>query len=41
MILEILSFVERTIKAIEIMKLYNNAVWWGEREEKDLEKMLS
>ncbi|WP_418937079.1 GNAT family N-acetyltransferase [Metabacillus fastidiosus] len=39
--LEILSSSERSIKAIEIMKLYNNADWWGEREEKDIEKMLS
>lgn len=36
-----MSFVEKPIRASELMKLYNNAGWWEERNEQDIEKMLS
>ena len=38
--IEILSFTDRTIQAIDVMKLYNDAGWWGERQEQAIENML-
>lgn len=38
--IEILSFTDRTIKAIDVMKLYNDAGWWEERQEHEIENML-
>jgi ribosomal protein S18 acetylase RimI-like enzyme len=38
--IEILSFTDRTIKAIDVMKLYNDAGWWEERQEQEIENML-
>ncbi|KMY50075.1 hypothetical protein [Peribacillus loiseleuriae] len=38
--LDYFRFYERTIKAIELMKLYNDAGWWEERKEQDIEEML-
>src|SRR4051794_7909505 len=38
--IEIVSFTDRTIKAIDVMKLYNDAGWWEERQEKEIENML-
>ncbi|WEG14930.1 GNAT family N-acetyltransferase [Pullulanibacillus sp. KACC 23026] len=35
-----MSFSEKPIKAIEIIKLYDLAGWWEEREEQEIEKML-
>ncbi|MDL4839467.1 GNAT family N-acetyltransferase [Aquibacillus rhizosphaerae] len=35
-----MSFTERTIKATELMTLYHDAGWWGERKEQDIEHML-
>lgn len=40
MVIEFLSYSERPIKAIDIMKLYNDVGWWGERLEQDIEDML-
>lgn len=37
---EILTNKERAIHAIELKKLYNDAGWWEEREEHDIERML-
>lgn len=37
---EYISFSERPISASELMKLYKNTGWWGERQEQDIEKML-
>jgi N-acetylglutamate synthase-like GNAT family acetyltransferase len=33
-------FSERPIRSVELMKLYKDAGWWGERKEQDIEKML-
>jgi predicted GNAT family N-acyltransferase len=38
---EILSFTERRIKAIDVMRLYNDVDWWEERLEQDIEDMLN
>lgn len=38
--LEYFRFYERPIKAIELMKLYDDAGWWEERKEQDIEEML-
>lgn len=38
---EILSFNEKTIKAIDVMRLYNDVGWWEERPEQDIEEMLN
>jgi ribosomal protein S18 acetylase RimI-like enzyme len=38
--IKIKSFYEKPIKATELMTLYFNAGWWGERKEKDIEVML-
>jgi len=38
---EILSFTERTIKAIDVIRLYNDVGWWKERHEQDIEEMLN
>ena len=35
-----MSFSERPISASELMKLYKNTGWWGERQEQEIEKML-
>lgn len=35
-----MNFVEKPIRATELMKLYNNAGWWEERNEQDIDKML-
>ncbi|MBZ9535745.1 GNAT family N-acetyltransferase [Cytobacillus oceanisediminis] len=35
------TFKEKQIKASEVMELYKDAVWWNERTEQDMEKMLS
>ncbi|MCK0470420.1 GNAT family N-acetyltransferase [Halalkalibacter sp. APA_J-10(15)] len=40
MIVEVMSFTERPIKANELMKLYRDVGWWEERKEQDIEKML-
>lgn len=39
--MEILNYTERPIKAKELMELYNNANWWEEREEQDIDRMLT
>jgi ribosomal protein S18 acetylase RimI-like enzyme len=37
---EFLRFSERPIKGTQLMKLYNEAGWWEERNEEEIEKML-
>ncbi|MGI2328486.1 GNAT family N-acetyltransferase [Planococcus sp. YIM B11945] len=37
---KILSHADRPIKASELMNLYQDAGWWPERSEKDIENML-
>ncbi|MGM0752444.1 MAG: GNAT family N-acetyltransferase [Bacillota bacterium] len=37
---EILSYTERTIKPQDVMKLYQDVSWWGERQVQDIEEML-
>jgi ribosomal protein S18 acetylase RimI-like enzyme len=37
----ILSFSERKIKTSEVIRLYNDAGWWEERLEEDIEEMLN
>ncbi|MCR8848313.1 GNAT family N-acetyltransferase [Rossellomorea sp. SC111] len=37
---EILSYTERAIKPQDVMKLYQDVSWWGERQEQDIEEML-
>jgi ribosomal protein S18 acetylase RimI-like enzyme len=37
---EIWSFTEKRIKANELKELYNNAGWWVERKEQEIDKML-
>lgn len=39
--IELRTFKEKQIKASEVMELYKDAVWWNERTEQDMEKMLS
>lgn len=39
--IQILSFTERTIKANDVIKLYNDVGWWEERIELDIEEMLN
>jgi GNAT superfamily N-acetyltransferase len=39
--IEILSFTDRPIKAIDVMNLYKNVGWWDERLEQDIEEMLN
>lgn len=39
--IEISTFTERQIKAIDVMRLYNDVGWWEERLEKDIEEMLN
>jgi ribosomal protein S18 acetylase RimI-like enzyme len=39
--IEILSYTERQIKAIDVMKLYNDVGWWEERQEQDIEELLT
>ncbi len=38
--IEIVSFTDRTIQAIDVMKLYHDAGWWEERQEQAIENML-
>jgi predicted GNAT family N-acyltransferase len=38
--IEIWSSTERAIKAIDVMKLYKDVGWWGDRLEQDIEDML-
>ena len=40
MTVEICNYIERPIKAKELMNLYNNVGWWEERKEQDIDKML-
>lgn len=37
---DILSYIERPIKANELMRLYSNVGWWEERKEQDIDTML-
>jgi ribosomal protein S18 acetylase RimI-like enzyme len=39
--IEILSFSEKVIKASDVIKLYQDAGWWDDRLEKDIEEMLN
>jgi ribosomal protein S18 acetylase RimI-like enzyme len=41
MIIEVLTSIEKPIKANEVIELYKDAGWWNERTEQDMEKMLS
>ncbi|CAI9387861.1 GNAT family N-acetyltransferase [Niallia sp. Sow4_A1] len=41
MTIEVLTSVEKSIKASEVLELYKDAGWWNERTEQDMEKMLS
>jgi predicted GNAT family N-acyltransferase len=38
--IEIFSYSEKPIKAIDVKELYNNVGWWQERLEQDIEEML-
>jgi N-acetylglutamate synthase-like GNAT family acetyltransferase len=38
--IEIFSYSEKPIKAIDVMELYNNVGWWQDRLEQDIEEML-
>jgi ribosomal protein S18 acetylase RimI-like enzyme len=38
--IELFSFTEKRIKAIDLINLYKNAGWWDERQEQDIKKML-
>jgi GNAT superfamily N-acetyltransferase len=38
---EVLSFAERPIKSVDIIKLYNEVDWWEERQEQEIEEMLN
>ena len=38
--IEILSYTDKTFKVSDVMKLYNDAEWWEERQEQDIEDML-
>ncbi|TXC79031.1 GNAT family N-acetyltransferase [Metabacillus litoralis] len=35
-----MSYIEKPIKANDLMKLYSNVGWWEERKEQDIENML-
>jgi ribosomal protein S18 acetylase RimI-like enzyme len=37
----ILSFSERKIKTSDVIRLYNDAGWWEDRLEEDIEEMLN
>lgn len=37
----ILSFSDRKIKASDVIRLYNDAGWWEDRLEEDIEAMLN
>lgn len=37
----ILSFLDRKIKACDVIRLYNDAGWWEDRLEEDIEAMLN
>jgi ribosomal protein S18 acetylase RimI-like enzyme len=39
--IEILSFSEKVIKASDVSSLYQDAGWWDDRLEKDIEEMLN
>lgn len=39
--IEILSFTERKIEVIDVMKLYKDVGWWEERLEQDIGEMLN
>lgn len=39
--IKVISSTQKPIKATELMKLYRNAGWWEERNEQDINKMLS
>jgi ribosomal protein S18 acetylase RimI-like enzyme len=39
--IEILSFSEKVIKASDVIRLYQDAGWWDDRLEKDIEEMLN
>lgn len=41
MSIQILTYSEKPIKASDVMRLYQDAGWWQEREEGDIEPMLS
>lgn len=41
MIIEVLTSIEKPIKANEVIELYKDTGWWNERTEQDMEKMLS
>lgn len=41
MTIEVLTSIEKPIKANEVIELYKDAGWWNERTEQDMEKMLS
>ncbi|WP_341981656.1 GNAT family N-acetyltransferase [Rossellomorea oryzaecorticis] len=38
--MDVLSFQEKPINAIELIKLYKGAGWWEGRKEQDIEEML-
>ncbi|MFJ8067303.1 GNAT family N-acetyltransferase [Psychrobacillus sp. NPDC096426] len=37
---EVKSFIEKPIKATELIRLYSDAGWWEDRKEQDIEEML-
>jgi N-acetylglutamate synthase-like GNAT family acetyltransferase len=37
---EVMSYQQKPIKAIQLIKLYKGAGWWEDRKEKDIEEML-
>jgi GNAT superfamily N-acetyltransferase len=39
-IMEYLTYVDKPIRAIQLMDLYKDAGWWPERTEQDIEEML-
>lgn len=38
--MEVKSFIEKPIKATELIRLYSDAGWWEDRKEQDIEEML-
>lgn len=38
--MEILNYIERPIKAEDLMNLYSNVNWWEERKVDDIDRML-
>ena len=34
------KYIDKPIKAIQLMELYKDAGWWAERTEQDIEEML-